>query len=162
MGPKPRNKTTLRGWFMADTAEFISRLEGARPVGPGRWLARCPAHDDKTPSLSVREAEDGRTLLTCFAGCDAGAVAGAVGLTLRDLFPRGSKAAAYAVRTPVPVVDVLDAIEVDALTVCVIASDLAKGAEVTPERKEKLFKAAGRISAAIEYGKERRYDPRYR
>lgn len=147
---------------MADTAEFLSRLEGVRRSGPGRWLARCPAHDDKSPSLSVREADDGRTLLTCFAGCDAGAVAGAVGFTLRDLFPQGSPIAARGVRSPVPVGDVLEAIEGEALTVAVIASDLAKGAEVTPERKEKLLSAAGRIAAAIEFGKERRYDPRYR
>ena len=147
---------------MADTADFVSRLEMARPVGPGRWLARCPAHDDKSPSLSVREADDGRTLLTCFAGCDAGAVAGAVGLTLRDLFPRGSPVAAHGVRTPVPLVDVLEAVEGDVLLVAIIASDLAKGGAVTAERREKLLGAAGRISAAIEYGKERRYDPRYR
>lgn len=147
---------------MADTAEFISRLVGAKQTAPGRWLARCPAHDDKSPSLSVREADDGRTLLTCFAGCDAGAVAGAVGLTMRDLFPQGSAVAAHGVRTPVPVSDVLEVVEWDVLTVAVIANDLARGAEVTPERKKKLFDCAGRLCAALEYGKERRYDKRYR
>lgn len=147
---------------MADTAEFISRLDGARLVGPGRWLAKCPAHDDRSPSLSVREADDGRTLLTCFAGCDAGAVAGAVGMTLRDLFPAGSVNAAHAARSPVPVSDVLEALEGDALTVAVIASDLAKAGGIAPDVKSKLLNAAGRICAAIEYGKERRYDKRYR
>lgn len=147
---------------MADTAEFVSLLDGAKRTGPGRWLAKCPAHEDRSPSLSIREAEDGRTLLTCFAGCDAGAVAGAVGLTLRDLFLAGSTVSAHAVRTPVPMGDVLEAIEGDSILVAVIASDLAKGGEVTTERREKLLGAAGRITAAIEYGKERRYDPRYR
>lgn len=147
---------------MADTAEFLSRLDGVRRSGPGRWLAKCPAHDDRSPSLSIRESEDGRTLITCFAGCDAGAVSGSVGLTLRDLFPNGSTVAARGVRSPVPASDVLEAIEGDALTVAVIAADLARGEEVTKERREKLLGAAGRITAAIEFGKERRYDPRYR
>ena len=135
----------------------------ARPVGPGRWLARCPAHDDKSPSLSVREADDGRTLITCFAGCDAGAVAGAVGLTLRDLFPRGNAAVAIrGTRSPVPMSDVLEAVEVDALTVAVIANDLSRGGELTPELREKLLGCAGRICAALEHAKERRYVPGYR
>jgi putative DNA primase/helicase len=44
----------------------------------GRWFAsggmcRCPAHDDRTPSLSVRPGES-RLLLHCFAGCETRAV----------------------------------------------------------------------------------------
>jgi len=44
----------------------------------GRWtsrggMCRCPAHDDRTPSLSVRPGRT-RLLLHCFAGCEASAV----------------------------------------------------------------------------------------
>ncbi len=39
---------------------LLSRLDGACRTGPGRWIARCPAHDDRHPSLAVRELEDGR------------------------------------------------------------------------------------------------------
>ena len=40
----------------------------------GRWngkkgMACCPAHADKTPSLSVTRAHDGRVLVYCFGGC---------------------------------------------------------------------------------------------
>jgi hypothetical protein len=35
------------------------------------WLAKCPAHDDRTPSLSVSDGENGRALIHCFAGCEA-------------------------------------------------------------------------------------------
>lgn len=70
------------------TAELLlSRLEGVRPCGQGKWTARCPAHEDRTPSLSVRETSDGRVLVHCFAGCGAAAVVAAVGLDLKDLFP---------------------------------------------------------------------------
>ena len=39
---------------------LLSILEGVKRTGPGRWMARCPAHGDKSPSLSIRELDDGR------------------------------------------------------------------------------------------------------
>jgi hypothetical protein len=53
------------------------------------WLSQCPAHDDRAPSLSVRQGEDGQVLLHCFAGCETAAVLRALGLNFSDLFPRG-------------------------------------------------------------------------
>ena len=47
----------------------LARALCARRLGSG-WMARCPAHDDREPSLSVREGEDGRVLVRCHAGCD--------------------------------------------------------------------------------------------
>ena len=47
----------------------------------------CPVHQDRTPSLSIREAPDGRILFHCHAGCSQDAVLEALGLTGRDLFP---------------------------------------------------------------------------
>lgn len=44
----------------------------------GGWSARCPAHDDENPSLSVRVAENGHVLVRCFAGCKAEQVVAAV------------------------------------------------------------------------------------
>jgi hypothetical protein len=49
-------------------AADLAAVLNARPTGRG-WMARCPAHRDRTPSLSIREADDGRLLLKCFAGC---------------------------------------------------------------------------------------------
>lgn len=72
---------------MTPADRLLARLERIKATGPGRWMARCPAHDDRNPSLSVREIDDGRLLIHCFAGCIAGDVLAAVGLTLGDLFP---------------------------------------------------------------------------
>lgn len=49
-------------------------------------MARCPAHDDRSPSLSVREAAGGKVLLYCFAGCETAAVVAALGMSMGDLF----------------------------------------------------------------------------
>jgi putative DNA primase/helicase len=41
------------------------------------WTARCPAHDDRNPSLSIRESA-GKVLLHCHAGCAQAAVIAAL------------------------------------------------------------------------------------
>lgn len=67
--------------------DLLTRLEGVRRTGPGRWISRCPAHEDRTPSLSVKLAEDGRILIHDFAGCGVEDIVSAVGMTVADLFP---------------------------------------------------------------------------
>ena len=66
--------------------EFLSHLHGVKRASRG-FIALCPAHEDKNPSLSITSGEDGRILLKCHAGCSAEAVTGALGLTVKDLFP---------------------------------------------------------------------------
>ena len=72
-------------WSPTSDAESIAKALRGRRSGRG-WVARCPAHDDRTPSLSIAEGCDGRPLLHCFAGCPPEAVCRALGLELRDLF----------------------------------------------------------------------------
>lgn len=50
-------------------AETIAKALGGRKVG-GAWMARCPAHDDRDPSLSIQDANDCKVLVRCHAGCD--------------------------------------------------------------------------------------------
>ncbi len=64
---------------------FLARLGGVRSCGTGRWSACCPAHNDKSPSLSVREAGS-RLLLHCFSGCTPDEIVLALGLELKGLF----------------------------------------------------------------------------
>lgn len=51
-----------------ELADVLARLDGVRPSGAG-YVARCPCHEDREPSLSIGEGDDGRLLLRCFAGC---------------------------------------------------------------------------------------------
>ncbi len=68
------------------TTEELARLFGARRVGPGRWVAKCPKHRGRSPSLGIDAGRDGRALLICRAGCDTDAVLATKGLTKADLF----------------------------------------------------------------------------
>jgi putative DNA primase/helicase len=65
--------------------EKIAARFNARKSGAG-WMARCPAHEDREPSLSIQPGRNGTTLLKCHAGCSIDEVVAAVGLHTRDLF----------------------------------------------------------------------------
>ncbi len=69
------------------TTLVLQRLEGVRQAGAGA-IAKCPAHPDRTASLSIATGTDGRVLLRCHAGCPALAIVHAIGLELSDLFVR--------------------------------------------------------------------------
>lgn len=63
----------------------IAGALNAQRAGEGQWVAKCPAHDDKTPSLSISDGDNGTVLVHCFAGCSQTAVIDA--LRLRGLWP---------------------------------------------------------------------------
>lgn len=65
---------------------LLSRLEKVRKHGQGKWVSCCPAHDDRSPSLAIKEI-DGTILLHCFGGCSVDEVTGALGINASDLFP---------------------------------------------------------------------------
>jgi hypothetical protein len=66
---------------------FVSRLEGVRKIGADQWIAQCPSHGDREPSLSIKETQEKTVLIHCFAGCTPHEIVSAVGLNLSDLFP---------------------------------------------------------------------------
>ena len=57
--------------------DAIAQALGARKVG-ATWMARCPAHDDREPSLSIDEGPDGKVLVRCHTGCKQHAVISAL------------------------------------------------------------------------------------
>src|SRR5579862_2681360 len=69
-------------------AEIVERLQGVKRERGG-YVARCPSHDDRTPSLAVAEGDNGGVVMKCRAGCQTDVVLRALGLTMRDLAPPG-------------------------------------------------------------------------
>ena len=65
---------------------LLGRLHGVQQAGAG-YRARCPAHQDKNPSLSIGIGDDGRILLHCFVGCSVKKIVASLGIELRDLMP---------------------------------------------------------------------------
>lgn len=133
-------------------AQLLPLLSGVRSTGDGRWIARCPAHDDKRPSLSIREIDDGTLLLHCFAGCDALSIVQAVGLTLADLFPDGRESYSSPARPRIPAADILKCLGHEAMIIAVAAVTLRDGDPLSSEDVDRVELAAQRIQAALDQG----------
>ena len=84
-GHTPSNRKPLVSVTSNPLDQFLGRLERVKASGRG-YIARCPAHEDKTASLSITAGDDGRVLMHCFAGCRAADVVAAAGLEIGDLF----------------------------------------------------------------------------
>jgi hypothetical protein len=130
---------------------LLAHLENGKRTGDGRWLARCPAHADRRPSLSVRETPEGVLLVKCWSGCSASEVMAAVGLEMSALFPEkinvdGTKPE----RRPFPAADVLRAVSFETMIVSLAAADMAAGKTIKPTDLERLRIAASRLQAAAE------------
>lgn len=128
---------------------LLARLDKVRPTGPGRWLARCPAHEDRSPSLSIRETDEGAALLHCFAGCTAAAVLAAVGLEFADLYPDRPPGEVSRSKRPFPALDALRALHFEALVVSIAAGTLRAGKPLDADDMERLALAQQRIQTAV-------------
>ena len=129
--------------------ELLSRLQNVKRYGSS-WRACCPAHEDRTPSLSVSEGEDGRILLNCLAACPPEDVLDALSITFADLFPNSkpilNRSRGKQHLNPW---DVLESVSFDALIVATAADDLSKGRALSEVDHESVTAAAVRIRAAI-------------
>lgn len=81
---------------------LLSKLPDSKRNGKG-WAARCPAHEDKHPSLSISEGEGGRALVHCHAACTPEEIVAALGMTLADLMPDApARPSSKPARKPTP------------------------------------------------------------
>lgn len=131
---------------------LFSRLDKPRQTGPGRWLARCPAHADKSPSLSIRELDDGRILLHCFTGCPTADILAAVGLEFGDLYPpRPIDPHAKPERRPFPALDILKALAFEVSIVTLAARDMLEAGDLVLGAAgfDRLALAHERIQSAL-------------
>ncbi len=128
-------------------------LERVRRTGPGRWIARCPAHKDRTASLSIRELDDGRVLIHCFAGCAVEDVVASTGASMEDLFPPRPTTPGGgrpAERRPFSARDLLDALARELGVAWVLLADLAAGREIVAKDRKRGAVARDRCVALIE------------
>ncbi len=127
---------------------LLDRLELVKQTGPNRWIARCPAHDDHSPSLSIRELDDGRILIHDFGGCSATNVLAAVGLEMTDLFPERLEHHIRPTRSRIPAGDLLALIDHEALAIGLIAGQFMETQTLDEAGWGRLAMAVSRISKA--------------
>lgn len=129
----------------ADT--LIARLSGVKATGKGRWMAKCPAHEDGSPSLSIRELDDGRLLIHDFGGCEPSAVLQAVNLGLNDLFSEKLAHHAPPLRGGLTHEEILNSIEHETFVAWLIISE-AQAAPLTDLGLARLETCIQRIATA--------------
>jgi hypothetical protein len=127
---------------------LLDRLDGVRETGSNRFIARCPAHPDRTPSLAVSQVDDGRVLIHCFAGCEPETILGAVGLGFADVMPDSVRKSGplKPVRQRLSARDALAALDHESLVVAIIGSDFLKHREIDEPTLSRLAAAVDRIS----------------
>lgn len=135
---------------------ILDRLDRVKQTGPGRWLARCPAHEDRSPSLSIRELDDGRVLLHDFGGCETQAVLDSIGLEMASLFPQRLNGTGPAGGYPpshsrVPARDLLQIISEEVWVIAVIASDMRAQRTISKAEWDRFLTAASRIWGARDH-----------
>jgi hypothetical protein len=136
---------------MSAAERVLERLKGVRQTAPDRWIARCPAHEDNSPSLSVRETDDGRVLIYDFGGCEVRAVLDALGLTLGDLFERPLVHCSPPSRSRIPARDILEALAFEVSVATIIAHDILESRDIGELGWQRLAQACSRISSARVY-----------
>lgn len=144
--------TAQRNHSTDPAALLLERLDRVRESGPDQWIARCPAHDDRSPSVSIKRTND-RLLVYCFAGCDTGAVLAAVGLTLADLFAEPlsnhrKPLSDFQRRRHDQARAALRALTHEVRIVHVLAEQMAAGFALDPSERQRLRQAMNRVENA--------------
>ncbi len=129
---------------------LLDGLDGIRETGHGKYVARCPAHDDRSPSLAIKDCDDGRVLVHCFAGCETEDVLSAIGLTFSDVMPEriGKEHSYKPLRQRFDARQVLATLDHEAMVTAIIASDVLEHKEVDEDTWCRLGAAAQRINTA--------------
>ncbi len=135
---------------MANIDNLLHSLDKVRRTGEGRWVACCPSHADKSPSLTVRWNDD-KILLHCFGGCAVDEVVGAIGLTLADLMPdsvpfEGTR----PIKSKIPASDLLAFIQFEATVVMIACGDILDGKPLSENSFARLQLAHERLKNAVQ------------
>lgn len=150
---KPNDSTAHR-----PLDRVLSRLQGVHRSGDG-FMARCPHHDDRRSSLSVKEGVDGKVLLHCHTGCPTLDVVASAGLAFVDLFPPGTRER-HRPRTWKGIISMAGhgrpALESfgDPVTACMIG-ELARLAHVRGRLDTQVAGALRLVAAAVDVSPER-------
>lgn len=129
---------------------LIQRLDKVKKTGRDKWQACCPAHDDKGPSLAVREMDDGRVLIHCFAGCGAAEILSAIDLEFSDLYPVTASFHLPKARKSWNAMDVLTALSMEILIAWNFTKLMTTGATLNDDERERLLLCATRMQRGLE------------
>lgn len=125
--------------------DILDKLEKVRQVKPDQWVACCPAHEDRSPSLAIRDAGD-KILTRCYAGCTFDEIAASLGMQPREFFADSKEP-----QSRVPGVSrrqIYKELAVELLTAYTVTRDRAEGKDIPAADAERERLARQRITKA--------------
>ena len=132
---------------------LLSKLDRVKRTGPSTWVASCPTREDKRPSMTIRELDDGRILLHDFGGDSVEEILAAIGLTFSDLYPpRPVSHHAKGERRPFPCADAFRAVAFEATIIALAGAAIIAGEPFSQFDKDRLLIAVGRVNDALAAG----------
>lgn len=141
-----RNNTNHRN-YTTSHLDLLPQFDGLKQTGPDRWIANCPAHEDRSPSLAIKDAGD-RILCHCFAGCEFREIADALGVLPSAFFEAGRyDRREYGKKFIVPYRDALIIVRHEMWVLVTIATNMQKG-QLDAGDSDRLVKAGARIESA--------------
>lgn len=142
--------------MMRPIEKILSRLEHKK-IGAGKYMAFAPTRQERTPSISIKELDDGGLLLHDFGGDSTADILSAIGLNLADLFPDrpDHHHAGRPVHRAFFPSDVFEIARQEIGVAAVIAHDMAAGKAISKSDHARLLEAAARLNRIAEAAYEK-------
>ena len=132
--------------------DVLNRFDGVRETGGGQYSCRCPAHEDKSNSLGIKQGDGDRIMMNCFAGCQTQDVLSAVGLSFKDILPTNDYNKEVKEKGFNPY-SVLKMIRDEVLIIGLASVDIKKGKALDDKEHGRLLKAIGNVRDAYSHTK---------
>ena len=127
--------------------EVLNRFDNVRESGNGQYSCRCPAHNDRSNSLGIKE-DSGKILMNCFAGCNVKSILDAVDLKWSDILPENEFD--YEIKKTFNPYSVLKMLRDEVLLVGLCSVSIRKGKPLNDKDHKRLLKAVANIREAYE------------
>ena len=126
----------------------MNNFDGVRETGNGQYSCCCPAHEDKSASLGIKQGDGDRILLNCFAGCDVKSILEAAGLEWKDILPDNKL---YQVdKHSFNPFAVLKMIRDEVLIIGLSSVDIRNGKPLNDKDHDRLLQAVSNVRSAYE------------
>ena len=129
---------------------FLNRLHKVKSSGRDSWMACCPAHEDKNPSMKI-DIKNDKILIKCWTGCSVEDILGAVGMDFSDILP--DKPLYHRSSGTSPMLSSADALRIvkyEAAIIMMYGQDLIAGKTVSEEDRQRFVLAVERVGDAME------------
>ncbi len=129
---------------------FLNRLHKVKSSGRDSWMACCPAHEDKNPSMKI-DIKNDKILIKCWTGCSVEDILGAVGMDFSDILPDKPLYHRSSGTTPMlSSADALRIVKYEAAIIMMYGQDLNAGKTVSEDDRQRFVLAVERVSDAME------------